>query len=199
MVLPYKTWTTFPKSTFEVLSFFLIVLHFYHCSLVDLELEPEDSPRRHRKKRSILHALPEYNDLLSAYPRYHQVWYLVWIQAFNYCCGQLWVWHMFCGQDLWWAIPLHIFHWSCWDRPYPPWHWSLVCHHPITLRWLPQLCNNKNWHDNCFMVFDTSFSIHYTKIFAAVLLILFAICLNSKGQGALWLYLIWQVPKLPLP
>ncbi len=24
------------------------------------------------------------------------------------CCGQLWVWHMFCGQDLWWAIPLHI-------------------------------------------------------------------------------------------
>ena len=31
------------------------------------------------------------------------------------CCGQLWVWHMFCGQDLWWVIPLHIFHWSCWD------------------------------------------------------------------------------------
>ncbi len=23
-------------------------------------------------------------------------------------------------------------------RPYPPWHWSLVCHHPITLGWLPQ-------------------------------------------------------------
>ncbi len=31
------------------------------------------------------------------------------------CCGQLWVRHMFCGQDLWWTIPLHIFHWSCWD------------------------------------------------------------------------------------
>ncbi len=23
------------------------------------------------------------------------------------------IWHMFCGQDLWWTIPLHIFHWSC--------------------------------------------------------------------------------------
>ncbi len=22
---------------------------------------------------------------------------------------------MFCGRDLWWTIPLHIFHWSCWD------------------------------------------------------------------------------------
>ncbi len=36
------------------------------------------------------------------------------------CCGQLWVWHMFCGQDLWWAIPLHIFHWSCWDTLWIP-------------------------------------------------------------------------------
>ncbi len=76
-----------------------------------------------------------------------------------YCCGQLWVWHMFCGQDLWWAIPLHIYHWSCWDtiwiptdrmdlcqthckqvlrnRPDPPWNWSLVCHHPFTPGWLP--------------------------------------------------------------
>ncbi len=24
------------------------------------------------------------------------------------CCGQLWVWHMYCSQDLWWAMPLHI-------------------------------------------------------------------------------------------
>ncbi len=24
-------------------------------------------------------------------------------------CGQLWVRHMFCGRDLWWTIPLHIF------------------------------------------------------------------------------------------
>ncbi len=36
------------------------------------------------------------------------------------CCGQLWVWHMFCGQDLWWAIPLHIFHWSCWGTIWIP-------------------------------------------------------------------------------
>ncbi len=36
------------------------------------------------------------------------------------CCGQLWVWHMFCGRDLWWAIPLHIFHWSCWDTIWIP-------------------------------------------------------------------------------
>ncbi len=27
-----------------------------------------------------------------------------------YCCGQLWVRHMFCGRDLWWTMPLHIFH-----------------------------------------------------------------------------------------
>ncbi len=35
------------------------------------------------------------------------------------CCGQLWVWHIFCGQDLWWTKPLHIFHWSCWDTNGP--------------------------------------------------------------------------------
>ncbi len=38
----------------------------------------------------------------------------------SYCCGQLWVWHMFCSQDLWWAIPLHIYHWSCWDTIWIP-------------------------------------------------------------------------------
>ncbi len=27
------------------------------------------------------------------------------------CCGQLWVRDMFCGRDLWWTMPLHIFHW----------------------------------------------------------------------------------------
>ncbi len=36
------------------------------------------------------------------------------------CCGQLWVRHMFCGRDLWWTIPLHIFHWSCWDTFWIP-------------------------------------------------------------------------------
>ncbi len=36
------------------------------------------------------------------------------------CCGQLWVRHMFCGRDLWWTIPLHIFHWSCWDTLWIP-------------------------------------------------------------------------------
>ncbi len=36
------------------------------------------------------------------------------------CCGHLWVWHMFCGQDLWWTIPLHVFHWSCWDTLWIP-------------------------------------------------------------------------------
>ncbi len=36
------------------------------------------------------------------------------------CCGQLWVWHMFWSQDLWWAIPLHIYHWSCWDTIWIP-------------------------------------------------------------------------------
>ncbi len=36
------------------------------------------------------------------------------------CCGQLWVWHMFWGQDLWWTIPLHIFHWLCWDATLIP-------------------------------------------------------------------------------
>ncbi len=35
--------------------------------------------------------------------------------AIETCCGQLWVRHMFCGRDMWWTIPLHIFHWSCWD------------------------------------------------------------------------------------
>ena len=37
-----------------------------------------------------------------------------------WCCSQLWVWHMFCGQDLWWIIPLHIFHWSCSDTIWIP-------------------------------------------------------------------------------
>ncbi len=36
------------------------------------------------------------------------------------CCGQLWAWHMFCGQDLWWTMSLHIFHWSCWDTIWIP-------------------------------------------------------------------------------
>ncbi len=27
---------------------------------------------------------------------------------------------MFCGRDLWWTIPLHIFHWSCWDTLWIP-------------------------------------------------------------------------------
>ncbi len=36
------------------------------------------------------------------------------------CCGQLWVRHMFCGRDLWWTIPLHIFHCSCWDTLWIP-------------------------------------------------------------------------------
>ncbi len=38
----------------------------------------------------------------------------------QYYCGQLWVRHMFCGRDLWWTIPLHIFHWSCWDTHWIP-------------------------------------------------------------------------------
>ncbi len=41
--------------------------------------------------------------------------YRSWHSKCNVCCGQLWVRHMFCGRDLWWIIPLHIFHWSCWD------------------------------------------------------------------------------------
>ncbi len=36
------------------------------------------------------------------------------------CCGQLWVRHMFCGRDLWWTVPLHIFHWSCWETLWSP-------------------------------------------------------------------------------
>ncbi len=23
----------------------------------------------------------------------------------SFCCGQLWVWHMFCGKGSWWVIP----------------------------------------------------------------------------------------------
>ncbi len=38
----------------------------------------------------------------------------------EFCCGQLWVRHMFCGRDLWWTIPLHIFHWSFWDTLWIP-------------------------------------------------------------------------------
>ena len=48
---------------------------------------------------------------------------LWWIRSLHMtlrCCGQLWVRHMFCGQDLWWTIPLHIFHWSCWDTLWIP-------------------------------------------------------------------------------
>ncbi len=46
---------------------------------------------------------------------------LVWTNIMAHCCcGQLWVWHMFCGQDLWWAIPLHIYHWSGWDTNWIP-------------------------------------------------------------------------------
>ncbi len=42
------------------------------------------------------------------------------LPTFTGCCGQLWVWHMFCGQDLWCTMPLHIFHWSCWDTLWIP-------------------------------------------------------------------------------
>ncbi len=30
------------------------------------------------------------------------------------CCGQLWVWHMFCGVDLWWVMPPNKTHGSYW-------------------------------------------------------------------------------------
>ena len=32
-----------------------------------------------------------------------------------YCCGQLWVWHMFCGQCLWWVMPPNEIHGSSWN------------------------------------------------------------------------------------
>ncbi len=31
------------------------------------------------------------------------------------CCGQLWVWHMFCSQGLWWVMPPNKNHWSHWN------------------------------------------------------------------------------------
>ncbi len=33
----------------------------------------------------------------------------------NPCCGQLWVWHMFCGVGLWWAIPPNKINGSYWN------------------------------------------------------------------------------------
>ena len=48
----------------------------------------------------------------------------------SHCCGQLWVWHMFCGQDLWWTMPLHIFHWSCWDTLWIPKDHMDLCQTP---------------------------------------------------------------------
>ena len=31
------------------------------------------------------------------------------------CCGQLWVWHMFCGKGLWWVMPPNEIHRSHWN------------------------------------------------------------------------------------
>ncbi len=46
--------------------------------------------------------------------------YGLWSLFHASCCSQLWVRHMFCGRDLWWTIPLHIFHWSCLDNLWIP-------------------------------------------------------------------------------
>ena len=51
------------------------------------------------------------------------------------------------------------------NRPYPPWHWSLVCHHPITLGWLPHFvshhfptttCITSSWNSS----WDDLWSVH---------------------------------------
>ena len=114
-----------------------------------------------------------------------------------HCCGQLWVWHMFCNQDLWWAIPFHIFHWLSWDtlwipndhmdlsqiilrnRPYPPWHWSLVCHHPITLGWLPQ---TSTWSKRNFLSQSFSYNLLFQYLCKA-LLARYCRSLNSLSWG----------------
>ncbi len=31
-------------------------------------------------------------------------------QRATWCCGQRWVWHMFCGKGLWWVIPTNKIH-----------------------------------------------------------------------------------------
>ena len=36
------------------------------------------------------------------------------------CCGQLWVWHMFCDQCSWWAMPPNKSHGSGWDTIWVP-------------------------------------------------------------------------------
>ncbi len=46
--------------------------------------------------------------------------WFTWRNNKGTCCGHLWVWHMFCGQSLWWTIRLHIFHLSCWDTLWIP-------------------------------------------------------------------------------
>ncbi len=35
--------------------------------------------------------------------------------SFSLCCGQLWVWHMFCGVGLWWVIPPNKIHGLYWN------------------------------------------------------------------------------------
>ena len=40
------------------------------------------------------------------------------------------------------------------NRPYPPWNWSLACHHPITLGWLPQFIYKRTYSSNILIFVD---------------------------------------------
>ncbi len=68
--------------------------------------------------------------------------------AYGGCCGQLWVWHMFCGQDLWWTIPLHIFHWSCWDTLWIPNDHMDLSQTPCVQ--VPVVSSHRGLHGLCF-------------------------------------------------
>ncbi len=59
-------------------------------------------------------------NIWTLYRKYMIVINIQLCRSLNVCCGQLWVWHMFSGQDLWWTMSLHIFHWSCWDTIWIP-------------------------------------------------------------------------------
>ncbi len=37
------------------------------------------------------------------------------VETLGTCCGQLWVWHMFCGKGLWWVMPPNKIHGSHWN------------------------------------------------------------------------------------
>ncbi len=71
------------------------------------------------------------------------------------CCGQLWVWHMICGQDLWWTIYHFIF---SIDRVGIPFGFQIVA----SFGWKSANCCELRPFSNCCVAQKTSMAVNIT-------------------------------------